>query len=90
MTDPITLHVAAKRYLCPVEPSCAAGLSAGSTRSLSRQGGPLTLAEVTAFETAPGWSGAVALRQWDDAGKVDSLAVPGLDATSRCCGRSPC
>jgi predicted HD phosphohydrolase len=28
---------------------------------------------------SPGAAGAVALRRWDDAGKVDGLAVPGLD-----------
>jgi len=79
VTDPIARHVDAKRYLCAVEPSYHSGLSAGSRRSLARQGGPYSAAEVAAFEAAPGWQAAVALRRWDDAGKVDAAVVPGLD-----------
>jgi predicted HD phosphohydrolase len=78
VTAPIALHVAAKRYLCAVEPAYHAGLSAGSQRSLRRQGGRMSDAEVAAFETASGWADAVALRHWDDAGKVEGAAVPGL------------
>jgi gamma-butyrobetaine dioxygenase len=78
VTGPIARHVEAKRYLCAVDPAYAAGLSAGSIRSLARQGGPHSPAEAAAFEAEPGWEAAVALRRWDDAGKVDGLAVPGL------------
>jgi predicted HD phosphohydrolase len=35
--------------------------------------------EVRAFEATDGWRDAVALRRWDDAGKVDGLDVPRLD-----------
>jgi predicted HD phosphohydrolase len=79
VTDPIALHVAAKRYLCAVDPGYHARLSAGSVRSLRRQGGPMSAGEAAAFADRPGRSGAVALRRWDDAGKVDGLAVPRLD-----------
>jgi [1-hydroxy-2-(trimethylamino)ethyl]phosphonate dioxygenase len=78
VTTPIALHVAAKRYLCAVEPDYHAGLSAGSQRSLGRQGGPMAAGELAAFQAMPRWSDAVALRRWDDAGKVDGAAVPGL------------
>jgi predicted HD phosphohydrolase len=78
VTTPIALHVAAKRYLCAVEPDYHAGLSAGSQRSLRRQGGPMAAGELAAFRATRGWAGAVALRRWDDAGKVDGAAVPGL------------
>jgi predicted HD phosphohydrolase len=78
VTTPIALHVAAKRYLCAVEPTYHAGLSAGSQRSLRRQGGPMAAGELAAFQATPGWADAVALRRWDDAGKVDGAAVPGL------------
>jgi predicted HD phosphohydrolase len=78
VTEPIALHVAAKRYLCAVEPAYRAGLSVGSQRSLRRQGGPMSAGEVATFETTPGWVDAVALRVWDDAGKVDGAVVPGL------------
>jgi predicted HD phosphohydrolase len=79
VTDPIAGHVAAKRYLCAVDPGYHARLSAGSVRSLRRQGGPMSAGEAAAFADRPGRSGAVALRRWDDAGKVDGLAVPRLD-----------
>lgn len=75
---PIALHVEAKRYLCAVEPEYAATLSAGSTASLRRQGGPMSAAEVVMFESTPGWQVAVSLRRWDDAGKLPDLVVPGL------------
>ncbi len=78
VTGPIALHVAAKRYLCAVEPAYLTVLSAGSTHSLRRQGGPMSGGEVAAFEARAGWPDAVALRRWDDAGKVDGAAVPGL------------
>jgi phosphonate degradation associated HDIG domain protein len=78
VTDPVALHVAAKRYLCAVEPNYPAVLSAGSTRSLRRQGGPMSAGEVTAFEAQAGWADAVTLRRWDDGGKVDGIDVPGL------------
>jgi predicted HD phosphohydrolase len=78
VTAPIALHVAAKRYLCAVEPDYHARLSAGSQRSLGHQGGPMAGGERATFEGTPGWADAVALRRWDDAGKVDGAAVPGL------------
>ena len=78
VTSPVTLHVEAKRYLCAVDPAYADLLSPGSQRSLARQGGPMAAAEVGAFEATPGWRDAVALRRWDDAGKVVGAPVPGL------------
>lgn len=75
VTGPIALHVRAKRYLCAVDPAYRAALSPGSTASLVRQGGPLDEAEAAAFRADPGAEGAVALRRWDDAGKVVGLDV---------------
>ena len=45
VTEPIRLHVAAKRYLCAVDPAYLAGLSPASRRSLSLQGGPMNAEE---------------------------------------------
>jgi phosphonate degradation associated HDIG domain protein len=75
---PVGLHVAAKRYLCAVEPGYADRLSPASVRSLALQGGPLADREVRAFERRAGSRDAVALRRWDDAAKVPRLRVPGL------------
>ncbi|MGH9274732.1 MAG: HD domain-containing protein [Acidimicrobiales bacterium] len=78
VTAPIALHVRAKRYRVAVDRAYADVLSPGSTASLARQGGPMSAAEVTAFESNPGWAEAVELRGWDDQAKVDGLTVPDL------------
>ncbi len=77
VTEPIRLHVAAKRYLCAVEPSYMDSLSAASIRSLELQGGPFSDAEIHRFEENPWHLDAVRLRRWDDEAKVPGLSVPG-------------
>jgi predicted HD phosphohydrolase len=76
VTDPIGLHVRAKRYRCAVDPSYHGRLSAGSQASLVRQGGPMDGDEVRSFEAAAGWEDAVSLRGWDDEGKALDVSVP--------------
>ena len=73
VTEPVRLHVAAKRYLCATEPAYEAALSEPSRVSLGLQGGPFTPDEVAAFEMNPFWRDALRLRRWDDTGKVDGL-----------------
>jgi len=78
VTEPIRLHVAAKRFLCCVDSNYLARLSPASVLSLELQGGPMTAEEAAEF-AANRYSGeAVALRHWDDAAKVPGLAVPEL------------
>jgi phosphonate degradation associated HDIG domain protein len=79
VSEPIRLHVAAKRYLCAVEPSYHDGLSEASQRSLKLQGGTMMPAEVEAFRQNVHAEAAVALRRWDDEAKVPGLATPDLD-----------
>jgi phosphonate degradation associated HDIG domain protein len=79
VTAPIRLHVAAKRYLCAVDPSCLEGLSPASRLSLDVQGGPMTAEERARFEANPYYRDALRLRHWDDMAKVPGLAVPGLE-----------
>jgi phosphonate degradation associated HDIG domain protein len=76
VTEPVRLHVAAKRYLCAVEPEYLARLSAASVRSLELQGGPMSAEEVREFERNPSYTAAVAVRRWDDAAKVVGRATP--------------
>ncbi len=76
VTEPVRLHVAAKRYLCAVEPDYATQLSAASVQSLSLQGGAMSVAECAAFEVLPFASDAIRLRRFDGAGKVPGLVVP--------------
>lgn len=67
--QPIALHIAAKRYLCCVEPAYFGALSAASKHTLTLQGGPFDAAQAKAFEALPYWREAVALRRFDDLGK---------------------
>lgn len=78
VTGPIALHVAAKRYRCAVDAAYHGSLSAGSVRSLVRQGGPMDAEERARFERNPAHLDAVRLRGWDDAGKDLEAAVPDL------------
>jgi phosphonate degradation associated HDIG domain protein len=78
VTGPVALHVLAKRYLCAAEPGYEAALSPASVLSLQLQGGRFTLAQCARFERGRFAADAVRLRRWDDAGKVEDLATPGL------------
>jgi gamma-butyrobetaine dioxygenase len=78
VTEPIRLHVLAKRYLCAVEAAYRGELSPASIRSLKLQGGPLTAGEAEAFGSNPQAVGAIRLRRWDDRAKIPKLEVPGL------------
>ncbi len=75
VTAPVALHVAAKRYLCAVEPGYLDGLSPSSARSLALQGGPLSADEVGRFEQLPHHDDAVRVRRWDDQAKIAGLHV---------------
>jgi [1-hydroxy-2-(trimethylamino)ethyl]phosphonate dioxygenase len=79
VSEPVRLHVAAKRYLCWFDPVYLASLSDASLRSLELQGGPFTDQEATNFEDNSMFRDAIALRKWDDAAKVEHLKVPELE-----------
>ncbi|HET8997759.1 MAG TPA: HD domain-containing protein [Acetobacteraceae bacterium] len=78
VTEPVRLHVAAKRYLCATEPDYFGRLSPDSVLSLSLQGGPMSDAEVAAFRALPHAAAAVRLRRYDEAAKVKDLPTPPL------------
>ena len=80
---PVQLHVAAKRYLCAVEPEYRNQLSPASILSLRLQGGPMTEQERIVFEQQPGSAAAVRLRRWDDAAKITGLQTPPLEHFAR-------
>ena len=79
VTEPVRLHVAAKRYLCATEPDYLAKLSPASVQSLALQGGPMKRDEVEAFETNPFYREAVALRRFDDEAKIVGFETPELE-----------
>ncbi|WP_327399261.1 TauD/TfdA family dioxygenase [Streptomyces sp. NBC_01288] len=76
VTEPIRLHVAAKRYLCAVEPGYFGRLSQASVYTLEVQGGPMSPAEVSAYEANPYAADGVAVRRWDDEGKDPEAPTP--------------
>lgn len=79
VSEPVRLHVDAKRFLCSVEPDYAAGLSEPSRQSMALQGGVMTSEEAARFEAGEFSQDAVRLRRWDDAAKVVGLETPPLD-----------
>ncbi|MFJ6622286.1 TauD/TfdA family dioxygenase [Kitasatospora sp. NPDC091335] len=78
VTEPVRLHVAAKRYLCAVEPGYREKLSAASEYTLNVQGGPMDERQAAAFAELPGARDAVAVRRWDEQAKVAGAPTPGF------------
>jgi gamma-butyrobetaine dioxygenase len=77
VSEPVRLHVAAKRYLCHAEPEYLRTLSPASRYTLEVQGGPMDSAQALEFEQGPYWVGAVQLRRWDDEAKdPEGTALP--------------
>ncbi len=68
--------MAAKRYLCTVEPEYRARLSEASEYTLQVQGGPMSEEEAAAFAAHPGAEDAVAVRRWDDEAKEADAVTP--------------
>jgi len=75
VTESVRLHVAAKRYLCAVDPAYFGQLSPASVHTLSLQGGPMTAAEAGDFEAQAFYREAVMVRKWDDGGKTVGRAI---------------
>jgi len=73
VSEPVRLHVPAKRYLLATDPAYFANLSPASVVTLKLQGGPMSAAEVAQFETERFHREAVLVRRCDDRGKVAGL-----------------
>jgi len=78
VSEPVRLHVPAKRYLLTTNPEYFASLSPASVITLKLQGGPMAMHEVAKFESERFYREAVRVRHWDDLGKVQGLQTPGL------------
>jgi phosphonate degradation associated HDIG domain protein len=76
VTEPIRLHVPAKRYLCAVDKGYFGKLSQDSVMSLALQGGVMSEEEVVAFERLPHFEEAVRLRRLDEAAKDPDAETP--------------
>ena len=91
VSEPVRLHVAAKRYLVSTDPSYLELLSEASIHTLAMQGGVMTPEECEEFLAIPGAREGVQLRLWDDIGKIRNkptselssfeVAISGLNGT---------
>lgn len=80
VAEPVSLHVAAKRYLVATQPRYADLLSAGSRRSLQLQGGPMAAREGAAFIAQPFAGDALRLRVWDERARLPEWHPADADA----------
>lgn len=80
VAEPVHLHVAAKRYLCTIEPDYCDKLSPTSRKSYFDQGGPMSTSEQVAFEQHEYYQNALRLRRWDDLAKDPGAAIPSIES----------
>jgi len=78
VTEPVRLHVVAKRYLCATNTRYQGRLSAASVNSLNVQGGPYSATEAEAFAAHQHSGAAILLRVWDDLAKNPEVKTPPL------------
>lgn len=75
VSEPVRLHVPAKRYLCAVEGHFEK-LAKDSRRSLELQGGPMSPEEVAAYRREAFADAAVRVRRYCDASKNPRATTP--------------
>ncbi|HEU4825413.1 MAG TPA: HD domain-containing protein [Dongiaceae bacterium] len=78
VSEPVRLHVAAKRYLATRERGYHGLLSPASIQSLKLQGGLMSAQESARFAAERFAEDAVWLRRWDDEGKIVGADTPDL------------
>lgn len=78
VTEPIRLHVEAKRALCALDAHYLDHLSEDSKRSLKLQGGVMSPSQLDIFMERSFAEDALNLRRWDDLAKVKNKKTPSL------------
>ena len=73
VTDPIRLHVAARRYLCATSPAYLERLPGPARLDVQVRGGVMNRDEMVAFKSEPHFADALDLRRWKD--QTDRVAV---------------
>ncbi len=77
VSEPVRLHVDAKRYLCAVDPDYHSRLSYASQYTLTQQNGVMDEEEITVFLSNPHHQDALTLRVLEDMyGKRTGVPVP--------------
>jgi len=75
VTEPIKLHVSAKRFLCAKDKNYFDKLSITSKKSLKIQGGVMKTDEQEVFKGRLFYKEAILLRKWDDKAKIKGLEI---------------
>ena len=88
VTEPIRLHVDAKRYLCTVDQDYHNSLSQASKNSFQVQGQYMSTKEVKFFEQNVHFEAAVQVRRWDDLAKAKDVTVAPLNTYQTCVSQS--
>ena len=78
VTEPIKLHVLAKRFLCRNK-NYYENLSKASKVSLQLQGGVMSDSETNEFLNNKYAEDAIKLRKFDDAGKIADIKIKSID-----------
>lgn len=90
VTDPVRLHVAAKRYQAFKIPRYVQDhLSPASQRTLELQGGPMNYEEAKQFELHPSYLTALRIRSYDNAAKVKGHKCWSLHEALKFVGHNP-
>ncbi len=79
VSEPVRLHVAAKRFLCSTESDYFGKLASDSVRSLELQGGLMSADEIEAFRATPFYAEAVRLRRYDEEAKDPHARTADVD-----------
>jgi len=78
VTQPVRLHVAAKRYLCTTDENYFSKLSPASVHSLNLQGGLMSELELAEFKMNKFCEEGLRLRIWDDMAKDPEMKTPSV------------
>jgi len=78
VSQPVALHVQAKRYLCYSDPGYYDSLSDVSKTTLALQGGVFDEAQADQFLQRPHALEAISLRRWDERAKCRDAQTPTL------------
>lgn len=78
VTEPVRLHVQAKRYLVSFDRRYLEALTPASLHGLALQGGPMTPLEMRRFELERHVGAAIKLRIWDDLAQHPGKSTPPL------------
>ena len=78
VTEPIKLHVLAKRYLCRNK-LYYDHLSQASKVSLKLQGGVMNDEEEKKFTSLKFYKDAIKVREYDDSGKISNIKIKSID-----------